>query len=71
MERQYIVAGDYNEFIGYLKDKKNQVYVSECWRLRGLRNPQVILVGTYYKRKDWREIEAELNIINAQIIKEL
>jgi len=36
--------------------------------LKGLRNPIVALVGTYYQRPDWQEIELELCLIKAKIL---
>jgi hypothetical protein len=63
----YVIAGNYKEFINYLKDKQNQVYVADIIRLYGLREFNVVLIGTYYKREDWGKIKFILELSDAKI----
>jgi len=66
--RIYVVAGNYQQFILYLKNKENQVYIGDKYLLYGLHKPKVQLVGTYYKRDDWYDIKILLQTIQAEII---
>jgi len=68
IEKTYIIAGNYQQFILYLKDKCNQVCVQDTYRLYGLRKPKVVLIGTYYERGDWLELKKLLMAIEANII---
>ena len=70
INKTYVIAGNYHEFIYYSKGKSNQVYIGEVNRLYGLQKPTVICVGTYYKRNDWLEILTELQIRDANTIYE-
>jgi predicted nucleotide-binding protein (sugar kinase/HSP70/actin superfamily) len=68
--KTYIVAGNYQEFFSYNKDKKNQLYVDDINKLYGQYKIDVKLIGTYYRRKDWNDINIFLKLIEANIIED-
>ena len=67
-KKTYVIAGNYHQFISYLKDKSNQIYVQDKIQLFGIHKPDVILIGTYCLRQDWIELKELLQIIEANII---
>lgn len=66
-DKTYVIAGNYREFRYYSK-MKNEIYVGDKMGLFGLHGPNVKLVGTFYRRKDWLELKEQLQLIEANII---
>ena len=64
MKRQYIVAGNYEQFLLWIRerglDSSEWVYVTNRDTIRGVRNPGGRLVGTWYEREDAMDILAAL-----------
>lgn len=56
-----LLAGNYDQARTYARENNlsigQWVYVVDADRIRGITNPDVRRIGTYYKRNDIREIE--------------
>jgi hypothetical protein len=72
MKKTYIIAGNYNEFRTWCLYHKVSTgsplveYIPEGQGekiLRGLRNPEVEVIGTYRDRKDFSELENVVRIV--------
>lgn len=66
MKRQYIVAGNYDQFALWIKERglssSEWVYVSNKDTIRGVRNPEGRLIGTWYEREDAMDILVSLRV---------
>jgi len=66
--RKFIVAGNHNEYIQYLKENnissEDVHYVSSVKMLYGCTNTQLVFTGTWYKRKDIVDIQTMAKIIS-------
>ena len=64
-----IIAGTFRQAQEYVKDNKlNRLdyhIISEPYCLKGLRNVEVIKVGTWFERNDIDEIEQELSFLTS------
>lgn len=62
MTATYVVARDYDEYKAWCERKRVQpthgeyIYVSGPHRLRGLERAQILFVGGWAQRPDWRKI---------------
>lgn len=76
----FVIALNYEEFRRYVfwmcsndsslrSDDFN--YMSTSYRIRGLTHAEVRLVGHYYQRKDWEEMQAHLRCVRNLILKEV
>ena len=64
----YIIAGNFKEYLDYIKGSRIEYkYVDSELALRGVREPIVRLIGTYYNRKDFTLLKERLLLINAEI----
>lgn len=73
MEYQLIIAGDYQQFLNYLKKHKiprpNAVYISDVQSIYGRTQKElenIIWTGTYWQRKDIDLIQNLLRARNIQ-----
>ena len=73
MNHQLIIAGDYRQFLNYLKERKiprtNAVYVSEVQSIFGRTQKElenIIWTGTYWQRGDIDLIQNYLRAHNIQ-----
>ena len=66
MSKQYIVAGNYEQYKQWIRQRgllsKECVYVFDTNNIRGVRNPEGRLIGTWYEREDAMDILATLVI---------
>jgi hypothetical protein len=69
--RQFVVAGNYRQYRRYLDRagirSSEADYVAGPDGLLGVKNPVVMLVGTYYQRTDWPAILGRLNAAGADL----
>lgn len=63
----YVIAGNYSEFCHSKYNKKEYIYVNEVIQLFGKHGMKVVLIGTYYMRKDWEKIKLLIKIHDAEI----
>lgn len=66
IKRKYIVAGNYNEYINYIKNKETNIeyiYVHNIKTLMGLTNIEGYYIGTYNSRKDIDDIKAMIDMV--------
>lgn len=65
-QRQYIVAGNYDQYCQWIKERglspKEWVYVTNRVTIRGVRNPGGRLIGTWYEREDAMNILVTLRV---------
>ena len=65
MKRQYVVAGNYEQFLLWIRerglDSSEWVYVYRD-TIRGVRNPGGRFIGTWYERKDAFVILTDLTV---------
>lgn len=75
MKRQYIVAGNYDQFHQWIRERglnsSEWVYVSNENTIRGVRNPGGRLIGTWYERKDAFDILVSLRAASDKVNKNL
>lgn len=72
MKKVYVIAGRYNEFEEWCQEKKISThsplveYVSEGMghMLRGLQQPEILVIGTYRNRKDFRELTEIVRVVS-------
>jgi len=66
MSRQYIVAGNYDQYCQWIKERglspKECVHVYDSNTIRGIRNPTGRLIGTWYEREDAMDILVALRV---------
>lgn len=63
------IAGNIHEFKTILKCNPKIIrYVNGREQLYGIRNPVVILCGSFWRRPDWEELEEHLKMIEAEIV---
>ena len=71
MKRQYVVAGNYEQFLLWIRerglDSSEWVYVSNRDTIRGLRNPGGRFIGTWYERKDAFDILVALRVASDKV----
>jgi hypothetical protein len=62
--KTFIIAGNYNQFLNYTRDKNRNdyVYVSSTDRLKGYSKPTGRFIGTWYQRKDLGDILDQLKV---------
>jgi len=52
----YVIAGNSNEYHSYIRTKNNSIesyrYVRDEDSIRGIENPDGVLIGSWRKRKD-------------------
>jgi hypothetical protein len=67
-ENEYVIAGNFRQFIHYFKKHPKYKYIQSKVNLYGLHKPIVHLAGTYYERKDWFELLDILKAENATLL---
>jgi hypothetical protein len=72
MNKLYIVAGSASQAHLYasILHLKDWAYVSEVFKLYGLRRPKVVFVGSYHERNDFEIITTHLRMIEADVLTE-
>jgi len=67
--RTVVIAGWYGQFKDWCRENDvppshpGVYYISDVRSLYGISNVDIKLYGTYYERKDWPEIQEELERI--------
>jgi len=71
MSRQYIVAGNYDQYCQWIKERglssSDWVYVTNRDTIRGVRNPGGRLIGTWYEREDAMDILVALRVASDKV----
>ena len=66
MKRQYIVAGNYEQFLLWIRERglssSEWVYVVNEYTIKGVRNPGGRFIGTWYERNDAFNILTALSV---------
>ena len=66
MSKQYIVAGNYDQYSQWIKERglssSDWVCVFDTNDIRGVRNPGGRFIGTWYERKDAMDILVALRV---------
>lgn len=65
MNKLYVVAGTYDQYVNYARTKTDDVfyiYVSGPDMLRGLRDPHGVFIGSWIDRSDIRDIIEHLMV---------
>ena len=71
--RIYVVSGTISEFHRMYDQKNRQqkgpeyIFVTGRETFMGLRKPKVIVMGTYYLRRDWLKLKKEFLHIEANV----
>jgi len=70
-----VIAEDYQQFKRVMRRRNSKCdvtptlrYVADSRSMMGLKNPLVLLIGHFWDRMDWRELETHLEIIQAEVI---
>lgn len=70
-----VIAENYQQFKRVMRrrDAKCSVprtlrYVESSMSMMGLKNPLVFLLGKYWDRMDWKELQQHLEMIQAEVI---
>lgn len=71
MSKQYIVAGNYEQYKQWIRERgllsKECVYVFDTNNIRGVRNPEGRLIGTWYEREDAMDILVALRVASDKV----
>lgn len=71
MKRNYIVAGNYEQYSQWIKERglpsSEWVYVTNRDTIRGVRNPEGRLIGTWYERDDAMDILVALRVASDKV----
>ena len=74
MNKKYIIAGNYRQYIDYINSHKlnkyEHIYVYDKIILFATHFSIVYLIGTYQLRNDWYKLKEILEINEAKIIYE-
>lgn len=71
IKKKYIVAGNYEQYVGYVHNKRKDTnnsntdyyYVNSAKDLAGLRNIEGYYIGTYYMREDISQIQDRIALL--------
>lgn len=71
IKKKYIVAGNYEQYVGYVNNKRKDtnnsntdyLYVNNERDLRGVSNIEGYYIGTYYMREDISQIQDRIALL--------
>lgn len=59
-----VVAGSYQQYLSEYGENPHFFYVNSVRSLAGIHNVKVLLIGTYYERPDWDELQLTIQAIS-------
>jgi len=74
MNKIFIIAGNHQQFLNYVRDKGNRssfIYVSDATMLIGYHQPHGVFIGTWYEREDIEYLMGRLQIVGSLSLKKV